>query len=848
MLADKRSIGYFISFILVAVFSLHLRTAWIQNPGQESRTNAKQMASMLVLASVREQVKASVISENPGRDAREVDRIVSEQVEKVIQSDNRQFEEAIRNAETEIAARIQQTQKNRQQPFLLEADPYYYYYAVQKIEEEGSLFLNRKDGLFFNPLRLAPSGSWDWLTLHPYVGYFLHHFFKIWKPDQVMMESLGWVPILLSMIVAILFFQICRIMNFEALPALLGGFVLMTAPIFIQRSAFGWFDTDPYNYLFPLAVLMTLMLCIQTRFRGGFAGALGGFLTGLYALFWAGWPFLLVLVVIASGSIVFLECWRVKKLNWAPCFEYLIAYLFSSILFSFVFITPKSTIDVIYNGLVFIPKFSVSTFESWPSAFLTVGEAKSISLQKLIFLTGNYVIFGIALIGFIASGIYWYRRKKDNSRFYEWLVIALFALPLFVLSIKTERFSVLFALPLALLVAFGAEWLMRISAVLFGRAKDEKSKNFAPKAAALVLLLAVLPMGFVQANIVSRQISPIMDLVWYQALTEIRDQTPENAIVHSWWPPGYFIISVARRRALVDGGTQERPQSYWIAKAFLSSDESQSAGILRMLSTSGNEAMDFLQGKSMSLSDASNLILDIVKRPRSQAFDVLPNQFTKQEKLKLLDLTHGENPAPSYVLLYKDLIDQNLAVTLMSEWDFEKAKALETAKHTGKEKKTAQSNAENYIQNMLQVTGGVLKYWPQSEMRRQDGKVIYFQNGVSIDLESGDAKIQSPGAGPNGNLLSLFYLDEDALIEKESSEPSVDASVLLIRRNDVYACVVADRKLIRSMMFRWYYLDGKGLSLFNLFTKQDSEDGSNRVSVFQVNFESVLAAETEVKA
>jgi dolichyl-diphosphooligosaccharide--protein glycosyltransferase len=56
---------------------------------------------------------------------------------------------------------------------------------------------------------------------------------------------------------------------------------------------------------------------------------------------------------------------------------------------------------------------------------------------------------------------------------------------------------------------------------------------------------------------------------WLQALSWLRDNTPEDAIVVSWWDQGYWIEAMANRTTLADGSTSSRRQIATIAEIMM---------------------------------------------------------------------------------------------------------------------------------------------------------------------------------------------------------------------------------------------------------------------------------------
>ena len=76
---------------------------------------------------------------------------------------------------------------------------------------------------------------------------------------------------------------------------------------------------------------------------------------------------------------------------------------------------------------------------------------------------------------------------------------------------------------------------------------------------------------------------PLMQDAWWDSLTRLRSEAPEDAVIVAWWDWGYFVEYVAERRSAADGGTLLTHVPHWIARALLAQSERESAGLLRML-------------------------------------------------------------------------------------------------------------------------------------------------------------------------------------------------------------------------------------------------------------------------
>jgi asparagine N-glycosylation enzyme membrane subunit Stt3 len=57
---------------------------------------------------------------------------------------------------------------------------------------------------------------------------------------------------------------------------------------------------------------------------------------------------------------------------------------------------------------------------------------------------------------------------------------------------------------------------------------------------------------------------------WLEALSWMRENTPQGSVIFAWWDYGYWITALGDRRSLADNGTQNATQIGMIAQAFLS--------------------------------------------------------------------------------------------------------------------------------------------------------------------------------------------------------------------------------------------------------------------------------------
>ncbi len=261
----------------------------------------------------------------------------------------------------------------------------------------------------------------------------------------------------------------------------------------------------------------------------------------------------------------------------------------------------------------------------WPSVFETVGELRDPSLGGIARSMGGPVLFFAAWLGMILlmlprrdwqswhfmlliGGNLLYRYLLTQSGVDPFSLALLLLIPLtmgvgayladrsrpvedqgagftiilwflggLVVAHQGNRFLLLLAPPMGVLfgVAVGRlyDWLDR----------QEWARPLPLRAIAIAALAATVWSPVQQARAMASSYIPQINDTWHGALERLRDETPPEAVINSWWDYGYFIKYFADRRVLADGGTLRTRVHHWTALALMSPSAEESFGILRML-------------------------------------------------------------------------------------------------------------------------------------------------------------------------------------------------------------------------------------------------------------------------
>lgn len=830
----QKILSFFLPALFVMALGIYFRLYPLIHRGEP---DANKLASLIVYTHLKQQVQDYIASQNTTLSDIDKTRLAQENLTKLIKENQNKVQamvqEGVRNI-LNISVKITE-------PTLLEADSYYFLGLTENINETGSISKQIKDGKYFNPLMLAPNGKWEPLNLHPYVGFYIYKIISFFNKNASLISSVLYTVIILSAICVIPFVLICFEIGISPLAAFVGSIFLLLAPFFTQRTAYGWFDNDVYSILFPLLILLFIFAGINpnNKFRINILYALmAAFFTGLYQLFWLGWGFmpgiiLASLPVMLVINKVMLRSWQFKK-----TVVYSTAYLGATCFWVSILISPLTLIHIIQQGWLMLSSYMASKFDLWPNIFITVGETQPMNMYKTsILVCGNPYLIYIALAGPLLYLVRSIRHKNIKYIYFAVILVVFTAITLY-LSLKAARFAILLTVPIALALSLSIDFFYRLLKEYMPRLLRLKKpivKTISIIAALVILSTTYIPIT--AAYQIVKRIYPIYNKTWEKVLLQLKNETPKNSIVNTWWCPGHFITAVAKRSVSADGASQEDPATYWMANIFLAQDEQTAIGLLRMLNLSGNKALDYLHSHCGRLfSDSTDILKKIAPLNRNDALQVLKSHnLSDVDAQNLLHLTHDGTPPPSYLLNYNELIDMYLTFPFIANWDFKKAEFLLSGANGLKIKIPSRTSA-GYIDFVWSISGGLPPCSPQYPEIYRNNNFIMFENKFVVELKTFDCFMLSPDGKKFAKPQSLFYIENGDFKEKKFDNAAIPFSVLLIEKNNAYQCIMLDRALAKSLLFRLYYLNGKGLSFFKPYIREEDPLTNTIIMVYKIDW------------
>jgi len=209
------------------------------------------------------------------------------------------------------------------------------------------------------------------------------------------------------------------------------------------------------------------------------------------------------------------------------------------------------------------------------------GTSTAAELQGMT--TGDLFTYGLLTIPLV-MGLYITVR---NHRRRDLLCLSWFGC-LFLAGIFARRLF-LYAAPAACILAgLGLAFLFDLGKGKLSRLDLEMAfvdpgrlRRYDKLVVAVLLVLSSLFLSSFSAYRLASDPIVAADNDWGAALTYLRESTPKEAVVMSWWDYGYWILDVAEREPVVDNGIHDDARDRDIALVYVATDDSAAVRVMQ---------------------------------------------------------------------------------------------------------------------------------------------------------------------------------------------------------------------------------------------------------------------------
>ncbi len=509
---------------------------------------------------------------------------------------------------------------------LNEFDPFFNYRATQYIVDNGiNEYFQWNDNLSWYPNgRDVSQTSQVVLHVTAAVTYW------IFGSGMELYDFTIIFPVIFGSLSTVVIFALVRVIGGTTAGLFSALFFSVSLPL-ILRGTIGWFKSEPLGLFFGILAMYFLFSGINSQNKKIAIAKLiaGGILVPLSISAWGGSQFFIIPIGIFFLTLPFVRSDH-KFIIWAiPLFtittilvslnfERLSSFIFGlggiSLIIPTIFIivcifiqSKSNETKKTRNGLLFLAAILIigtciliinanTEFLPLPSyrylnainPFLTtsvplidsVAEHASTTIQQSFFFHSILMIFAGLGIWLIVKN-----HQMKNSGFIKNDMISfslIFGLIGIYVSSAFVRLEVFASLSLIILSSLGLSVLVK---EILNNTERKKFKNLIIKFSFIagIIILLIIPISFPSnGNWVTATKTPptilnggsaytISTNDWLESMEWIKNNTPKDAVIASWWDYGYWISTLGERASIADNSTLYTSVIEKLAKMFLSS-------------------------------------------------------------------------------------------------------------------------------------------------------------------------------------------------------------------------------------------------------------------------------------
>jgi dolichyl-diphosphooligosaccharide--protein glycosyltransferase len=431
---------------------------------------------------------------------------------------------------------------------------------------------------------------------------------------------------------------------------------------------------------------------------------------------------------------------------------------------------------------------------------------------------------------FVSLAIDYIKNRLSNDK----LIVGAFFLTGFLAAIPLAQINSMYGILMFLaIVVIG---LINVYAIKSNSA--DKKVPLKKYVLVIALVLALISPSICGAYQTSYGVVPGTSDPMWNALEWANENTDNDTVLTSWWDFGYLFEVAADRQVTFDGGSQSGDRAFWLGQAMTTSNLELSAGIFRMLDTTGTLAQEALINYTGDSGKATDILIDILPKTASDAQKDLTSKYklTAEQASTVVNYTHPENPRPVIFVASSDMLTKAGWWTYFGAWDFENQSSEnynyympQPGTPSSVEVQPGQTNKIQLLDDQGMTINAVISRGTGNNTTTAYTEAVYSQTGEQIMIND------TPYNPLN---ISHIMVIEDGYVMKNESIGSVkDANftLLLMGNDNQYTPILMSNELRNSMFTQLFLLGGAGQ---NIFENVHVESG---VMLFNVNFNNTVA-------
>ena len=449
------------------------------------------------------------------------------------------------------------------------------------------------------------------------------------------------------------------------------------------------------------------------------------------------------------------------------------------------------------------------------------------------FITTLVLPFGLLAGIFVGFAIDYIKNKLTDDRWL--LVIICFAA--FLIAVPLSTLNLIWGI--AAFVIFAAAGALTIY-VLKSNSATGRKVPLKKYVAIVAIVLALITPTVCGAYMTSESVIPGTSDPMWNAMQWINETQPEDTVITSWWDFGYLFEIAADRQVTFDGGSQSGDRAFWLGQAMTTDNLQLSAGIFRMLDTTGDKAVEALVNITNDTGKSTDILIDILPKSASDAQKTLVDKYhlSASDAKKIVNYTHPANPRPVIFVASSDMLQKAGWWSYFGAWNFTNQSSNSYSYHIPTQQvevKPGQTAKLAMLDNQGMTVNAVISRGTGNNTTTAYTEAVYTETGKQIMVN--DTKYNPL------NISNIVVIEDGYIMKNESVGDVKDANytMYLIGNENQYTPILMSNELTNSMFTRLYLLGGAGQ---NVFENVHTESG---VMLFKVNFDNSTSTNTTSK-
>ncbi len=747
-------------------------------------------------------------------------------------------------------------------PYFSEMDSYYNFRLTQDLIDHGYMGDTKINGTQWDLHSSFPPGkSAEYPPLIAYLTALAYKFINLFTQVPLAAVSFWTGAIIASLAVIPAYLLVRTITNDYG--GITAGILVGLAPSYFAHTFAGFFDTDMFNMLLPLLVVFFFVMSIlakDMKNRTIFA-SLSAVSMLIFSLAWQGWwyIFYLIIATVVVYLLVSKYIFNLKhikssenymgKLRWfndKPEIFSLSVFIVLSLVLMAISLGVMGLFSALTEPINVNQLQSAVQATSYPNVYVSVSELQIPSIVEVINGVGGYLPFLFGIIGLVA--LIWKLKTREDKKeitdkkprkprrrgrpnrgkaeekdpekdknfikpdltlqkrnyiFYIALFSIWFLITIYAMT-KGVRFIENFSLPIALSAGI-------FVGLFFGYVKEHVANHTYQTIIMAIIVIVVAFSPVATAYGISNTVVPGTDDSMVMSLGWIKNNTPNNTVITSWWDYGHLFTSVADRSVTFDGSSQNSPRAYWVGKALLTGNETLSAGILRMLATSGDMAPLTLDNYTKNSGKSAEILNNILGVDKQAALSLMTTDYglSQEQAQNIVQYTHPDNPTPHVLITSSDMVGKAGWWSYFGSWNFTSNNGTNYQYLASQMNSTTVNNKTLLVGGnavVAQANGSTISAGIVNTNAITTNDTTQIINQISTELETG-----------NGTLVikphKLTLINNNTINQTLVSNSS-QYSILLMNENNTYVAVAMSKELEDSMFTRMFFMGGAGLTQF----------------------------------